>query len=78
MGLKHPPVPPPDLWLRAIRLRDDRRRRERQFRIEASLPRELSQRLNLYQNELTAKTGKYISKSDIVVAILEQFFETKT
>jgi hypothetical protein len=69
---------PTDFWLRALHFRDDKRRRERQFRIEASLPRELSQKLNAFQAESTAKTGRYVSKSDIVVAIIEQFFDSKT
>jgi hypothetical protein len=70
-----PEAPPNDFWLRAIHARDAVR--ERPFRIDVALPRELSEKLNQLQVEATKKTGRYVPKSSIVVAMMEQFFEKK-
>lgn len=46
----------------------------RPFRLEVSLPRSLNQKVELMKREIWETKGRRISKSSLVVEILEEFF----
>jgi hypothetical protein len=47
----------------------------REYRLDVRLPRDVSAKLNAFQKEVFAKSGKRHSKSEIVTRILQQFFD---
>jgi hypothetical protein len=49
-------------------------RGEQPYRLSISLPRETSQKLNVMQAEMSKTLERKVTKNELVIRILEQFF----